>query len=430
MPDTRSLPAPSPLIAHWMLEPGTVFLNHGSFGATPRAVIEAEARWRARFEAEPVRFVVEEMEPALDEARAALSPLLGTTPDTWAFVMNATAAVNCVARSLRLSPGDELVASTHEYNACSNALEWAAQRAGATVVRVPWPFPVPDEQALIDLMMRAITPRTRLVLLSAVTSPTGFITPFEMLVQTIQSRGVDVMLDAAHGPGFIDLDLSRVQPAFATGNFHKWLCAPKGSAFIFVRADKQAGIDPAVISHGFNTRRTDRSRFHLQFDYWGTEEPSRYLATPDAARFVPTLLGAPAGTQPDRQGGLPMNLKRSWSAVIAHNRALALRGRDILCAALGTPPPVPDHLLGSMAAVMLPDHPPALMTRLRARPTKYHDALQDALLARHHVQVPILPSLDGTRRWVRISAQVYNSEAQYAYLAGALRDELRAESAG
>lgn len=415
MPVSSVPPTPSPLIDHWMLEPGTVFLNHGSFGATPRVVREAETRWRDRFEAEPVRFVVEELEPALDEARAALSPLLGTTPVTWAFVMNATAAVNCVARSLRLSPGDELVMSTHEYNACSNALVWAAERAGAKVVRVPWPFPVRDRQELIGLTMSALTARTRLVLLSAVTSPTGFITPYEQLVPAIQARGIDVMLDAAHGPGFIDLDLSRVQPAYATGNFHKWLCAPKGSAFFFVRSDKQAGIDPAVISHGYNASRTDRSRFHLQFDYWGTEDPSRYLATPDAARFVPTLVGARG------------DLKQAWSTVIAHNRALALRGRDILCSALGTPPPVPDNMLGSMAAVMLPDHEPDRMKRLRARPTKYHDALQDALLARHRVQVPILPSLDGTRRWVRISAQVYNSQEQYEYLAGALKDELRRE---
>lgn len=413
------LPAPSPLAVHWSLDPDVVFLNHGSFGATPRAVREAQRRWQDTFEAEPVRFVVKELEPALARARDALSPLLACRPDDWAFVANATTAVNCVARSLRLNPGDEVVSSTHEYNACANAIRWACDRAGAKVVNVEWPFPVADESELVAPLLAAITPRTRLVLLSAVTSPTGFITPYERLVREIQGRGVDVLLDAAHGPGFIELDLGTLAPAYATGNFHKWLCAPKGSAFLYVRPDRQAATDPAVISHGFNTTRTDASRFRVQFDYWGTEDPSRYLATPDAVQAVPSFLPPAPGDAAPRD---------RWRRVINQNRALARRGREILLAALGTPPPVPESMLGSMAAVMLPAHARELAERLARRPTAYHDALQDELIARHRIQVPILRSpTDPTKRWVRISAQLYNSAEQYEYLARAITQELARE---
>jgi isopenicillin-N epimerase len=414
------LPSPSPLAAHWSLDPGVVFLNHGSFGATPRVVREAEARWRDRFEAEPVRFVIDEMEPALAAARRELSPLLGASAEDWAFVTNATTAVNSVARSLRLSPGDEVITSDHEYNACNNAMQWACDRAGAKLVRVRWPFPLRGEDELAESILGAITARTRLVMLSGATSPTGFITPFERIVPLARARGVDVLLDAAHGPGFMPLELDRLGAAYATGNFHKWMCAPKGSAFLHVRRDRQAGIDPAVISHGLNSTRTDVSRFRLQFDYWGTEDPARYLATPDAMRAVPGFFGI-SETDP----------RAEWRAVMQRNNALARRGRDILCAALETAPPVPDHMLGAMAAVMLPAHPRELAARLRARPTRYADALQDALIARHRVQVPIWGDPDDpTRRWVRISAQGYNTEEQYAYLARALVEELERERRG
>lgn len=432
------MPAPSPAARYWSLDPGVVFLNHGSFGATPAGVRAAEGAWRDRAEREPVRFFVEEFEQALADARALLSPILGADPGDWAFIANATAGVNAVARSLELQPGDELVTSTHEYNACNNALDYAAKRAGTKVVRVAWPFPFSDPQHLIDLTLGALTPRTRFVLLSAVTSPTGFITPYERLVPAIQSRGVDVMLDAAHGPGFLDLDLARLRPAYATGNFHKWLCAPKGSAFLYVRPDRQDGVVPPVLSHGYNSQRTDASRFRLNFDFGGTEDLSRYLATPHAAHAVPTIareigvgrpwpLGGVARADPPAGARPAPTLRTLWNDVIAHNRALARRGRDILLAALGTAPPVPEHMLGSMAAVLLPAHEPDRRARLRARPTKYADALQDVLIQRHGIQVPIIPSFDGTKRWVRISAQVYNAVEQYEYLGRALLEELERE---
>ncbi len=431
-------PSPSPLAPHWSLDPGVVFLNHGSFGATPRVVRESERAWRDRIEHEPVRFFTHDLWPALARARAELSPILRAPPNDWAFVANASAAVNAVVRSLALAPGDELVTSTHEYNACNNVLDYDARRAGAKVVRVAWPFPFTDPQHLIDLTLGALTQRTRFVLLSAVTSPTGFITPYERLVPAIQARGVDVMLDAAHGPGFLDLDLGALAPAYATGNFHKWLCAPKGSAFLYVRPDRQDGIVPPVISHGYNAKVPSPhagSRFIANFDFAGTDDVSRYLATPDAARAVPALvrgddpgraIHAPTDTRATGHEGTS-DLRTTWLEIIARNRALALRGREVLLAALGTPAPVPASMLGSMAAVMLPRHEPDLNARLRARPTLYHDALQDALVERHKVQVPIIPSLDGTKRWVRISAQVYNTVEQYEYLARALVEELGRE---
>jgi len=410
------LPAASPLAHHWSLDPAVCFLNHGSFGATPKAVLAQQQQYRDQMEAEPVRWFVETLEPLLDAARARMGSLMNADADDLAFVANATEGVSTVVTSLRFQPGDELLTSAHEYNACSNALRLSAQRTGAKVVTAPIPFPITSPDEAEYAILSAVTPRTKLVLLSHITSPTGLILPVQRIIAALNARGIDTLLDSAHAPGFLPIDLKALNPAYCTGNFHKWLCAPKGSAFLFVRKDRQHLIHPLRLSHGYNSPRTDRSRFRLNFDITGTADYSPALCAPTSLDFLSSLF----------PGGL--------SEVMHRNNTLLLQGRQILSDALKITPPAPTSMLGTLFAMILPPHAPAFQSRLDARPTRYADALQDALLKNWRIQVPVFRAagLDGPsgtpHRILRIAAQLYNTPAQYEYLAKAVTHELAAES--
>lgn len=411
-------PRGSALAQHWDLEPGLDFLNHGSFGACPRAVLAVQDELRRELEAQPVAFLARRLEARFDTAREALADFLGARSDDLVVVANATTGVNTVLRSLAFGsgafePGDELLTTDHAYNACRNALDFVARRAGARVVVAPVPFPLEDPRQVIDAVMARVGPRTRLALLDHVTSPTGLVLPIAELVAALDDRGVDTLVDGAHGPGMVELGLDVLGAAYYTGNCHKWLCAPKASAFLHVRRDRQERIEPLVVSHGANMRRSGRSRFHDAFDWAGTHDPTAFLALPAAldtmAKMVP--------------GG--------WPEIRRRNRALALAGREILCRALGVSAPCPDSMIGSLAAVPLPDDP-----EVKA-PTSalYSNPLQQRLVAEHRIEAPIVPWPTPPHRLVRISAQLYDDEAQYRRLGEALRRLLaeevnRARSAG
>lgn len=392
---TRAQPAPSPHARHWDLDPGVVFLNHGSFGACPRVVLEHQRELQSRLEAEPVLFLGRELEGRLDAARHELAAFVRCDPDDLAFVANATAGVNTVLRSLALEPGDELLVLDHEYNACRNALDFAAARARARVVAVPVPLPVAGPQQVVDTVLAAVSPRTRLLLIDHVTSQTGLVLPVEGIVHALRERGIDTLVDGAHAPGMIPLDLDRLGAAWYTGNCHKWLCAPKGSALLHVRRDRQAAIRPLAISHGANSPRRDRSRFRLEFDFVGTDDPTAFLCVPAALRFLDGLL----------PGGI--------AAVQRHNRELTLAARRLLLAVLGTTPIAPEEMLGSLASVRL------LPVNAPFPPGHGADPLQAWLWREHHVEVPVMNL--GDARLLRVSPQIHNSLAQYEHLAALLR---------
>ncbi|MBL8752838.1 MAG: aminotransferase class V-fold PLP-dependent enzyme [Planctomycetes bacterium] len=398
------LPSPSPFARHWDLDPNVVFLNHGSFGACPRVVLELQQTLRAEMEAEPVRFVHREVEGRLDAARAELAAFVGCAADDLAFVANATMGVNTVLRSLPLCPGDELLTTDHEYNACRNALDFVAGKAGARVVVAPIPFPLQSPQQVVDSVLAHATARTKLCLLDHVTSPTGLVLPIAPIVAGLRERGIETLIDGAHAPGMVPLELARLGVAYYTGNCHKWLCTPKGSALLYVRADRQAAIRPLSISHGANSTRTDRSRFRLEFDFTGTDDPTPFLCVPAALRFLGGLL----------PGGIP--------ALQAHNHELAVQGRARLCAAVGTAAPAPAAMLGSLASVVLPaSHEPTV-------PPLGLDPLQTRLFERHHIEVPVMRWPQPSLRLLRISPQIYNTTAQYEHLAEATAELLRGEA--
>jgi isopenicillin-N epimerase len=383
--------------ALWTLDPAVAFLNHGAFGACPRPVLEAQVRWRARLERQPLQFLARDLEGLLDGARAELARFVGAQPEDLVFVPNATAAVNTVLRALSFAPGDELLTTTHAYNACRNALGYVADRTGARVVTAAVPFPLTGPGAVLDAVLAQVTSRTRLALLDHVTSPTGLVFPIAELVRALDARGVDTLVDGAHAPGMLALDVGAIGAAYYTGNCHKWVCGPKAAGFLCVRRDRQTRIHPLVISHGATVARTDRSRFHLEFDWTGTLDPSPYLCVPEAIRTLGALL--PGG----------------WPALRARNHSTALAARQRLCAALGVPLPCPDDMIGSLATIPLPDAPaPAAATWLAA------DPLQETLLARHGFEVPVFYWPAAPQRLVRLSAHLYNTAAQYERLAEVL----------
>ena len=396
-------PAADPQL--WLLDQEVIFLNHGSFGACPRRVLEVQAEWRARLERQPLLFLVRELEQSLDAAREALAHFVGANADDLVFVPNATHGVNTVLRSLEFHPGDELLVTDHEYNACRNALDFVAERSGARVVVAKIPFPLRNVDEAVAAVLECVTPRTRLALVDHVTSQTGLVLPIARLVEELNRHGVDTLVDGAHAPGMVPLNLAQLGAAYYAGHCHKWLCAPKGAALLHVRRDKQKFIRPLTISLGANSARKDRSRFLIEFAWQGTFDPSAFLSVPEAIRFIGSLL--PGG----------------WPAVMAANRRLALAARKILCASLQISEPCPEELIGSLAAVPIPDAAPNALPRL---PFNEYP-LQDALREKHGIEVPLIPWPAPPKRVLRISAQLYNSLPQYELLAKALVQELHKE---
>lgn len=379
----------------WWLEPEVTFLNHGAFGACPKPVLEIQQQFRQRLEQQPLRFLAQDLEGLLDAARATLAEFVEADPLDLAFVPNATTGVNTVLRSLHFTPADQLLTTNHEYNACRNALDFVAARSGAQVVVADIPLPLQSPDQVIEAVIAKISPKTRLALLDHVTSQTGLVMPIQRLISELKQRGIDTLIDGAHAPGTVPLNLSAIGATYYTGNCHKWLCAPKGAAFLYVQRDRQAQIRPLTISHGANSPRTERSRFRLEFDWPGTYDPSAYLSVPTAIQFMGTLL--PGG----------------WPELMAQNRIKALAARKILCEALKVPPPCPDEMIAALAVVPLPDGS--------------YQALQTALLEQYGIEVPIVPWPMGQKRWVRVAAQIYNTLPQYEYLAQALVDLLATE---
>ena len=365
--------------ALWCLDPSIAYLNHGSYGACPRAVLERQRSLQLEMEREPVDFLSRELPGRLQSARSALARFVGAETADLVFVPNATTAVNAVLRSLEFAPGDEVLATSHTYAACRNALDDVASRTGARVVTAPLPFPVRSDDELIAAVMACVSPRTRLALLDHVTSPTALVLPIARLVRELRALDIETLVDGAHAPGMVPLALGELGAAYYTGNAHKWLCAPKGAAFLHVRSDRQRELHPTVISHGYG------AGLQAEFDWIGTFDPSAWLCVPAAIDYLGTLL--PGG----------------WPKLMAINRGLALEARADLCESLGIDPPCPESMIGSMASVVLPRAASgAAASRLEgdALAGWFRDRGVETWLSRRPFNL------------LRVSAQLYNSIAQ------------------
>jgi len=347
-------------------------------------------------EAEPVQFLWRRYEERLEPARSAVARFVGARPRDLVFVTNATTGVNAVLGSVPLRPGDELLTTNHDYNACHNVLVERARRAGAKVVVARVPFPLSKPEQVIDAVLRCVSRRTRLAMIDHVTSSTALVLPLARLVHELEARGVDTLVDGAHAPGMVAVDIQGLNPAYYTANLHKWVCAPKGAAFLWVREDKQAGLQPAVISHGNNTPRPGYSGFQDRFDWAGTLDPTAWFCAGAAIDWMSRRL--PGG----------------WTGVRAANHRLATEARQLLCARLNVEAPCPETMIGAMATIPLPE-------RFQGRPKAGKiDAEQSRLYDEFGVEVPFFRFGGPGRRWLRLSAQLYNTLWDYERLAEGL----------
>jgi isopenicillin-N epimerase len=377
-------PSPAELRREFLLDPETAFLNHGSFGACPRPVFERYQTWQRELEREPVDFLDRRRPELLGVARAALAAYVGCAPEDLAFVQNAITSVNLAARSLDLDRGDEVLTTDLEYGACDLAWEWVCRRTGARYVRAPIPLPLPGPHAVVEALFAAAGERTRVLFVSHVTSTTGLVLPVEEILARARALGFVTIVDGAHAPAHVPVDLVRLDADFYSGNCHKWLCAPKGAGFLHVRPERQERVDAAIVSWGYEHGRTFVERIEKQ----GTRDPAAWLAVPDAIRFQE---------------------ERDWHRVRDRCRRLAREARRELCGLLGTEPLAPNDMLGQMAAVRLP-HPAA--------------DLSERLFTRHRVEIPVGGPEDDL---LRLSVAAYTTREEIDRLLAALARELDPE---
>lgn len=379
------------LKAQFLLDPEVVFLNHGSFGATPRPVFDEYQRWQRRLEEQPVRFLSRDMPDLLAEARLALAAYLHVAGDDLVYVPNATFAVNVVARSLPLGPGDELLTTNHEYGACENVWRYLSRKKGFTYVRQPLPFPLPPEPVpddfLVDAFWQGVTPRTRVIFLSHITSSTALRLPVARICARARAEGILTVIDGAHTPGQIPLNLQAVDADFYAGNAHKWLCAPKGSAFLYARPDRQELIEPLVVGWGWGEQRSvSFGSDYLDYLQWlGTNDLAAYLSVPTAITFQEI---------------------HDWPSVRQRCHALLRVALARVSRLTGLPTPYPsDHLYHQMAVTALP-------------PSVDLQRLQRSLYDQYRIEVPGI-KWEG-RQFIRISIQGYNQEEDISALEVAL----------
>ncbi|MEM8603645.1 MAG: aminotransferase class V-fold PLP-dependent enzyme [Cyanobacteria bacterium P01_H01_bin.121] len=378
-------------LGEWALDPNVIYLNHGSYGACPQPVLAYQSQLRTQLEAQPTHFFKDELEPLLDQARYELAQFLGATASDLVFVPNATTGVNTVLRSLPWQAGDQILMTNHTYNACQNAVRFLAERQGVTVVTAQIPFPIESPDQVVAAVLAGVSSQTRLALLDHVTSTTSLVLPLKRLVAELGDRQIDTLVDGAHAPGMLPLDLEQLGAAYYTGNCHKWLCTPKGAAFLHVRSDRQAHIRPLVISHGANSPRRDRSRFQLEFAWTGTTDPTPSLTVPKAIHYLGERL--PGG----------------WPALMAQNRSLALAARNLIASELNLPLSAPDNMSGAMATLPLPHRQQTAAL-----------SLSQDLWQQFKIAVPVIPLPEHDQAGLRISAQIYNHLGQYQELVKAL----------
>ena len=362
-----------------------------------------QQRLRERLERRPLDFIVRELEGLLDRAREELSAFVGAEAQDIAFVPNVTMGVNAILRSLQFHPEDELLLTNHAYTAIRNSLHFIVQRTGAKLVVAEIPFPLASPQQIADAVLAAVSPRTRLVVLDHITSQTGLIFPLESLLRDLNALGIDTLVDGAHAPGMLPLQLSALNPTYYIGSCHKWLCAPKGAAFLFVQRQRQSAIRPPALSStatpglpATGDSATGRSRFWLEFDWLGTDDPTAYLCVPEAIRWLGSQL--PGG----------------WAELRERNHTTAVMARQLLCAALQIPLPCPDDVIGAMAAVPLPADP------LDGSAALQNLSLQDLLWQQFGIEAKVVPWPQPPGRLLRVSAQLYNQQQDYEQLAAAL----------
>jgi isopenicillin-N epimerase len=363
-----------------LLDPDVVFLNHGSFGACPKPVFETYQRWQLELERQPVEFLGRRNDDLLNTARASLGKYLNANADDLIFVPNATTGINTVARSLALRAGDEVLTTDHEYGAMDYTWQFVCGKAGACYVRHSVPLPVESAEQFVESFWSAVTPRTRVIFLSHITSPTALIFPIAEIVRRARQAGILTVIDGAHVPGQLPLDLTALDADFYSGNCHKWLCAPKGSAFLHVRAEHHAMMEPLIISWGW----LEGAPFWQRNQWQGTRDIAAFLTVPDAIAFQQA---------------------KNWDAVRRDCHTLACQARQRAADLFQLAPISPEDWFAQMVALPLPPCDPEVIKR------RLYDEFR--------VEAP-LTAYNG-QNLIRVSFQGYNTPDDLNRLIEALR---------
>jgi isopenicillin-N epimerase len=382
---------PSPLRPNmrdqFMLAPGLAMLNHGSFGAMPRVVFEEHTAWRTRIENDPVEILGRQSPKLIDIAKSAVGDWLGMNPADFGLVTNATEGINCVLRSRPFTSGEELLTTNHVYNAVRQAMKYVAQRSGGGYREIDIPTPIESADAILRTIVSALSPRTRLLVIDHVTSPTAIVFPVAEIISACASRNVDVLIDGAHAPGMLDLNIAELGAAYYSGNLHKWAFAPKGCAFVWVRPDRQRDFHPTIISHNLG------KGLPAEFVWQGTRDFAAWFTIPRAIQFMADL---------------------GWEIIFSHNHQMAVWVNQMLCESWQTASlsPLDGSMLGSMATVPLP--PP-----LDELTDSQLGVLQSRLHDQYKIEVPLF-------RWqekihARPCCQIYNTQDDFDRLAKTIK---------
>jgi len=376
----------------FLLDPEIIFLNHGSFGATPRPVLDAYQNWQRKLEKQPVKFLAVDLFDHLEFARNSLAKYLHTEPECLVYIPNATFGVNVVARSLHFKNGDEILTSNHEYGACEYAWQYVCHQTGAILVPQDIPLPLAEEGEVIDRIFSGVTNRTKLIFISHITSPTAIRLPIEEICRRARELGILTFIDGAHAPGQIDVELNKIQPDFYTGNCHKWMFAPKGAGFLYANLDVQDYIEPLVVSWGWggNPDYSSGSRFHDNLQWWGTHDPSAFLSVPEAIDF---------------------QKKYNWNRIRESCRSMVVETRKNIASLTRMDQICPDtrSWINQMFISPLPTYIEA-------------DDLKNYLYKNYSIEVPIITWND--HKFIRVSIQGYNTHEDLSTLLVALEEFL------
>ncbi|MCP4538026.1 MAG: aminotransferase class V-fold PLP-dependent enzyme [Chloroflexi bacterium] len=373
----------------FLLRPDIIFLNHGSFGACPHPVFKDYQAWQLELERQPVEFLGQRFAELMHKARQALGTFVGASADDLVYVPNATMGLNTVARSLPLGAGDEVLSTDHEYGALDRAWRFVCRKRGAQYIRQPVPLPIKSEDQVIQAIWSGVTEHTRVLFLSHITSPTAIIFPVTELVRRARAADIITVIDGAHVPGQIPLDLSALGADFYSGNAHKWMLCPKGSAFLYARREMQHLLEPLVVSWGWEAERPGDSRFIDEHEYQGTKDIAAYLAVPAAIRFMAV---------------------HDWPTVQRTCHELVRYARQRITVLTGLESITPDT--------------PAWFAQIASFPLPLCDAtaLKQRLYTEFHIEVPIITWND--RQFVRVSIQAYNTQTDVDALVDALKELL------
>jgi isopenicillin-N epimerase len=376
----------------FLLDPEVVFLNHGSFGAVPRVVFEAYQRWHSELEKQPVKFLGRDIFDHFRNARKRLGGYLGADPNCLVFIPNATFGVNLVTHSLDLKKDDEVIISNHEYGACENAWKYITKRSGAKLISVDIPLPLPPPERISNLIWEATTKRTKLIFLSQITSPTAIRLPVEEISQRANEEGIMVFIDGAHAPGQIPVDLEGLGADFYTGNCHKWMMAPKGSAFLYSRLDRQDLLEPLIVSWGWgdNSPYVGDTKFFQEQEWWGTINPASYLSVSAAIQF---------------------HEDNNWDVIRQQcSSMLSETIREI------------ENLTG-LPSIYGENRENFVQIAAAELPEEWHpEKIQGWLYDKYRIEIPVI-KWEG--RWlIRPSVQGYNTQKELSYLLSALEEYL------